>query len=88
MDTDVFLDLSGNSPRPRRRRSPLARARMSAGLTQADLGSAIGMSSQWISAIEVGELDASLQQKIAVAGILNMPLALLFPDECADSEDE
>jgi len=46
------------------------------------------MSAAWLSGVETGKITASLQQRIAIARALNMPLGLLFSEDTDEDIDE
>lgn len=72
----------------RKPRSPLVRARGACGVSQSGLAQTIGMSAAWLSGVETGKITASLQQRIAIARALNMPLGLLFSEDTDEDIDE
>lgn len=62
----------------------LAWARILCGMTQAQLGEALGLSPAWVSGVEHGSLIPTLQQKIRIAQILEMDVDDVFVEEEAE----
>lgn len=65
---------SRKSPRITGNPSPIARARLSAGMTQAQLAQAVGVLPQQIGSWERGERHPKLAALTRIAGALGCPL--------------
>jgi transcriptional regulator with XRE-family HTH domain len=64
----------------------LRRARLARGLTQTELGDAVGVDQSVLSRLERGERRGHRVTRRALAGALGMPEAELFPDEDPPAE--
>jgi transcriptional regulator with XRE-family HTH domain len=62
-------------------RSRLAWARVISGMTQAQLGEALGLSPAWVSGVEHGALVPTLQQKVQIVKILKMDFETILGEE-------
>lgn len=51
------------------------------GMSQADLGSALGVSRQAVNAIETGKHDPSLPLAFRIARLFNQPIEAIFDDD-------
>ena len=83
MNKDIFLPGRHRVCRDGMK-SPLRMARNLRGMSQAELGEAIGRDRSWISRLETGDVFVSVTEKVRIAQILGLPVDSLFPED----EDE
>ena len=71
--------------KPTRIRNAIKSFRAEYGLTQQQLGAAVGLTRQTIIAIEAGRYSPSLETAFRIAEVFGVPLEALFRYEPSDS---